>query len=145
MSRPEHARKATTGLRFECTQCGKCCTRRGKYAHVYLNTDEIRRLAAATGTSVRKFRRRYTFVDGYGWTQLQFRGDSCPFLDPGSNACTVYEARPVQCRTFPFWGGMIGARGWTREARSLCEGVGHGAVHPASAVEASIREMEEAD
>ena len=24
-------------LRFECTQCGKCCTNQVEYAHVYVN------------------------------------------------------------------------------------------------------------
>ena len=33
------------GLRFECTQCGKCCTLREDYGHVYLNRDEQKALA----------------------------------------------------------------------------------------------------
>jgi Fe-S-cluster containining protein len=125
--------------------CGKCCSRRGKYAYVYVNDDEVVALARLRGTSVRAFERAYTFVDELGWTQIRFDGEYCPFLDRTNNTCTVYEARPVQCRTFPFWGDMIDKKGWTPEAREICEGVGHGPVHPVAKVEASIREMQEAD
>jgi hypothetical protein len=137
--------KPTAGLRFECTQCGKCCTRRGKYAYVYLTDEEIRRLAQHLGISAAAFRRRHTFIDELGWTQLLFADECCPFLDRASNGCTVYEARPVQCRTFPFWTSMVDDRGWTREAHELCEGVGRGPVQPTSVVEVAMKEMQDAE
>jgi hypothetical protein len=28
----------------------------------------------------------------------------CCFLDPVDSQCTIYAARPQQCRAFPFWG-----------------------------------------
>jgi Fe-S-cluster containining protein len=145
--RPAAAGEArrTSGLRFECTMCGKCCSRRGKYAHVYLTDEEITALARLRETSERAFRKAYTFEDELGWTQIRFDDEYCPFLNRATNACTVYEARPVQCRTFPFWADMVGKNGWTAEAREICEGVGHGAVQPVAKVEASICEMQEAD
>ena len=27
----------------------------------------------------------------------------CCFLDPVDHYCTIYQQRPEQCRTFPFW------------------------------------------
>ncbi len=42
----------TEGLRFECTQCGGCCTNRGEYTHVYVSADEIRGLARLLDMSV---------------------------------------------------------------------------------------------
>jgi Fe-S-cluster containining protein len=144
-SQPQAPRKQTSGLRFECTQCGKCCMRRGKYAYVYLGDEEITRLAKTVGMTEAAFRRRYTIVDELGWTQIEFRDEYCPFLDRKSNGCTVYEARPVQCRTFPFWVDMVDERGWTAEAKTLCEGVGRGRVQPVRAVEAAMQEMLDAE
>jgi Fe-S-cluster containining protein len=125
--------------------CGKCCSQRGKYAHVYVEDDEIAALARLRGMSEPAFRQAHTFEDELGWTQIRFEGEYCPFLDRTTNGCTVYEARPVQCRTFPFWADMIGKKGWTAEAREICEGVGHGPVQPVAKVEALICEMQEAD
>jgi Fe-S-cluster containining protein len=43
----------------------------------------------------------------YGRLSLQERlrdGEyHCCLFDPFTNRCLVYEARPEQCRTFPFW------------------------------------------
>ena len=61
-------------LRFECTQCGKCCSNRGEYAYVYVNPDETAALAEFLGLSLRSFKRRYTFIDEDGWRQLNFTG-----------------------------------------------------------------------
>ena len=49
------------------------------------------------------------------------------FLDGAR--CTVYEARPSQCRTFPFWSENLGPKGWTAEVRKDCEGLGRGRRH----------------
>ncbi len=121
--------KPTGDLRFECTECGHCCTRRGEHAHVYVNRAEVGALARWLGTTVSAFRIRYTFGDEEGWTQIRFEGDRCPFLEPETNRCRVYPARPVQCGTFPFWSNLVENGRWTDQARELCEGVGQGPCH----------------
>jgi uncharacterized protein len=133
------------GLRFECTGCGACCTARGDYAHVYLNPEEAADLAREVKLPVREFRRRYTFVDEYGYTQLRFDDATCVFLDRKTLRCTVYGARPTQCRTFPFWRGLVDKGRFTPEARALCEGIGRGPAHRLEDVEARMLEMELAD
>ena len=143
MRRP--AGRTATGLRFECTGCGDCCRVRGQYAHVYLNTEEVRALADFHGMSVRRFKRRFTFVDAEGWRQLAFEGDRCVFLDSQSQRCTVYAARPIQCRTFPFWRELVDDGEWTREARRTCEGVGRGRLYSIVEAESRMAEMELSD
>lgn len=119
--------RATTEelLRFECTQCGLCCTARGDYAHVYVDEKECKSLARFLRLSLQDLKRRFTFVDDDGWRQLRFEQGGCVFLD-AKGRCRVYLARPSQCRTFPFWPELIRRDRWTRHARRLCEGVGRG-------------------
>jgi Fe-S-cluster containining protein len=136
---------AKGGLRFECTGCGGCCTARGEYAHVYLNRDELRQLADHFALTTAEFRKRYTFKDDEGYTQLRFHDQTCVFLERGTQRCTVYPARPTQCRTFPFWRGMIDKGRFTAEARELCEGIGRGPIVSADEAEVRMREMELAD
>jgi Fe-S-cluster containining protein len=136
---------AERGLRFECTQCGKCCWTRGEYSHVYLTPDDLAALAAAVGLSVAETRKRYTFRDENGWTELDFSGGRCVMLDEKTNLCTVYESRPTQCRTFPFWPEMIRRGGWTAEAKRICEGVGNGRVVPKEEAAARLAAQKKAD
>ena len=41
----------------------------------------------------------------------------CVFLDP-TGQCSIYDVRPVQCRTYPFWPSLVGD-----QASWECEGV----------------------
>lgn len=51
--------------------------------------------------------------------------DCILWLDGG---CSVYEARPVQCRTYPFWQGIVDdAASWEAEAKD-CPGIGTGSI-----------------
>ena len=134
-----------SGLRFECTQCGRCCRNNGEFAHVYLNREEVVALADFLGLRPSVFRRRHTFKDEYGWTQLRTSGPRCPFLDDDNGTCTVYEARPTQCRTFPFWRETIRDGEWTQEVRENCEGVGRGRLYSIQEAEVLMREMDEAE
>lgn len=135
----------SAGLRFECTRCGMCCTHRNGYAHVYLNRDEVKALAEHLELSVRAFKRRYTFVDEYGWTQLETEGERCVFLDPDTMRCNVYEARPTQCRTFPFWRDNVRDGRWTADVRRHCEGIGRGRLYTIEEAEVRMVEMEESE
>jgi hypothetical protein len=132
-------------LRFECTGCGKCCTQRGEYAHVYVDAREIETLAAFLGLSPSRVRRSHTVVDELGWRQLRFHEGRCAFLDPDTQRCTVYAARPVQCRTFPFWPELVGPDGWRDELRQLCEGVDRGDVVSSEIVASALGEMDAYD
>ena len=132
------------GLRFECTQCGECCKFRGEYAYVYLNRHEVRDLAEFLELGVEQFRRLYTFVDEDGWTQLSTDKGTCVFLDE-QGRCGVYEARPTQCRTFPFWRDFVKDGEWTDEVRSLCEGIGRGRLYTIEEAEDHMLVQEASD
>lgn len=139
------AKPAERGLRFECTQCGKCCWTRGAYSHVYMTQEDLGNLAAALKLPVAETRERYTFRDENGWMELDFQGGRCVMLDEKTNLCRVYESRPTQCRTFPFWPEMISRGGWTAEAKRICEGVGKGNVVPKDVVAQRMADQKKAD
>ncbi len=133
------------GLKFECTECGECCLVRGDYAYVYLNEEESARLAEFLGIEKTEFRERYTFRDRLGWTQLEFRGDRCVFLEEEGKRCTVHPARPTQCRTFPFWREFVVDGRWTERVAAMCEGIGRGPSHSSEEAERQMLEQEVSD
>ena len=112
------------GLRFECTRCGACCRNHGEYAYVYLMPPEVRALADHLGLDEATFLERWCERDE-GWTVLRMDSPRCPFLSE-AGTCTVYPARPMQCRTWPFWEeNLRSAETWARAA-TICPGIGRG-------------------
>ena len=142
--RKRYRRAAMSELRFECTECGQCCRQRGVYAYVYVNEEECERLASHLGLTPAAFNKKHTFIDEDGWRQLSMDDQDCRFLDP-EGRCTVYEARPVQCRTFPFWRELVGRSGFKAEAGRICEGVGRGRRYGEAEAETLMAAKERAD
>lgn len=88
-----------------CDACGgRCCT--GESGNIFVNTDEIAALASLLKMDVEMFISDYLIKKGYKYSlKERVVGVSydCVFFDRASNGCQVYMARPLQCRTFPFW------------------------------------------
>jgi Fe-S-cluster containining protein len=125
------------GVRFACQGSGRCCVSRGDYGYVYLTLEDRRRLARTLGIPTRQFTREYCAkTDGY--FHLRDTGPECLFLE--AERCTVYEGRPTQCRTWPFWPENMGARAWTAIA-AFCPGVGQGPVVAVETIEQLLREQ----
>ncbi len=125
------------GLRFECQPgCGWCCTRHDGHDFVYLDPEDVWRLALALGLSAAELRRRHT-VRGPGWTALRMAESACPFLDGGR--CRVHAARPAQCRTFPFWPENLRSPTAWRALRASCPGMGRGRLWSLAAIRSARR------
>jgi Fe-S-cluster containining protein len=141
----EHAEEPpwfAAGLRFKCTGCGKCCT--GSSGSVYLSQSDLERLAAHFRQPVGAFVRRYTRLN-HGRRALidQPGAGDCVFLK--GKACTVYDARPTQCRTYPWWfGNLRDPESWL-EAAEVCEGIDHPAATLVPASEILEQAWVEAD
>ena len=128
------------GLRFACQATGKCCLNRGEYAYVYVSDDEIRRLATLLELTASVFKKRYAEPQDGSWV-LRSRDDACIFLEHGR--CGVYQARPVQCATWPFWQENMEERVWREEVAPFCAGVGRGALYSAEKIEALVQRTDE--
>jgi Fe-S-cluster containining protein len=125
-------------LRFSCTQCGKCCMTAGDY-YVYLTETESEAIRNHLQLSQGWFRRRYLarLTDGE-LVLASGDDDRCIFLDEAGQ-CRIYSARPLQCKSYPFWPELAGnARAWISEARR-CEGINQGAVIPASTIRRQVQ------
>jgi len=122
---------AGPGLRFSCTMCGNCCT--GPEGYVLFSEDEGKAIAARLGISFDEFIREYTKKTPLGRSLAEKRtsfGLDCIFLDrekiPGKAVCGVYEDRPAQCRTWPFWSEIIASRQTWERTKRTCPGIDKG-------------------
>lgn len=114
------------GIRFECQGSGRCCVSRGEFGFVYMNIDDRRRAARTLKMTASAFTRRYcTKTDGHVHLK-DGPGPDCLFLE--GTRCAIYEGRPTQCRTWPFWPEVMSPKAWKSEVAAYCPGVGKGRV-----------------
>mgnify|MGYP002777630827 CR=1 FL=1 len=132
------------GLRFSCTMCGNCCS--GPEGYVLVSDDEADALAKRLGLDTQAFLDRFTRDTPAGRSlteKITSFGNDCVFLDrtslPGRAICGVYEDRPRQCRTWPFWSSLLHSeRHWNR-AKRVCPGIDHGPLHEPDEIRARRR------
>jgi Fe-S-cluster containining protein len=87
-----------------CERCGgKCCT--GESGYIWVDEGEIAAICAILGISREEFAQKYAQKVNFRYTLKEVNapsGFACVFF--GADArCTIYDARPKQCRSFPFW------------------------------------------
>ena len=129
-----------TALPFDCTACGKCCKTKGS---VWMSPEEVTNASALLGISAVAFVDRYashTIQDDPDvaaatttmttttppWAKLTNNSEQhCVFLK--DNLCQIYQARPIQCSTYPFWPNIMkSATSWNREVRLSDDQTAHG-------------------
>jgi uncharacterized protein len=132
------------GLSFSCTQCGNCCT--GGPGYVWISKVELERLAVHLGLDVATTLKRYCHkpVGGGGRISLkEIRTEGglhdCIFLtkdERGKRGCSIYPVRPLQCRTWPFWDGLLASREAWDKAGQKCPGMDNGRAYTLEEIEA---------
>ena len=86
-----------------------------------------------------EFEEQYVRQVGVRKSLIEYPNGDCVFFDRETRHCQVYDHRPRQCRTWPFWQSNISSpQAW--EAASLaCPGCGQGRVLNVQEIEASRR------
>ena len=116
------------GLRFECTQCGDCCS--GAEGYVWVNQAEIDSMAERVGLTPLDFERSYVKRVGVRRSLKERQNGDCVLLDEETRKCTAYEQRPRQCKTWPFWDSNLRSKKAWEEAAEACPGCNKGTVVP---------------
>jgi Fe-S-cluster containining protein len=111
------------GLSFACTRCGACCT--GAPGFVWMNAEEIARLAEYRGETLDQFSHAFVRRVGPRYSLKEKPGGDCIFWDRKSG-CTVYSARPAQCQTWPFWPENVKTSEAWQNVMTVCPGAGRG-------------------
>lgn len=128
------------GVQFECQGSGKCCTSHGEFGFVFLTLADRRKMAKFLKMSTPAFTRKYCEKHGGVWHLIEKKDQpDCMFLK--NKRCSIYEARPMQCRTWPFWPEVMGAKEWNTEVKSFCPGVGKGRVIPAEEIKVALKKQ----
>jgi len=126
------------GLRFACTGCGHCCS--GGPGYVWVTPADIARIADTLKMPIEAVARQYVRSVDNAFCLTEKVGYDCIFLerpDAHTTRCRIYEVRPTQCRTWPFWNANLkSADAWKRASQS-CPGMRatEGKVFPLAEIE----------
>lgn len=102
-------KKETYNFGFDpkgCDSCaGNCCI--GESGYIWISIKEMESLANHLNLSLEDLKFRYLNKITYKYSikevQLSSNNFACCFFDLEKKQCSIYDVRPVQCRTFPFW------------------------------------------
>ncbi|MBW2736867.1 MAG: YkgJ family cysteine cluster protein, partial [Deltaproteobacteria bacterium] len=92
--------------------------------YVWVSPQELQAMADALDLDTETFEEAYLNRTRHRHSikEIPYLGGfRCAFFDPTKTQCSIYEVRPVQCRTFPFWECFRGNIG---EVEKECPGVG---------------------
>jgi Fe-S-cluster containining protein len=116
------------GLRFSCKRCSACC--RGGPGFVFLSRADAENIAKSLDMRLEEFTQAYCrWIDwdgGNGEKRLSLKEKTsldCVFWKDG---CLIYQNRPIQCKTYPFWASMLGSEEEWLCITSGCPGAGSG-------------------
>ncbi len=127
------------GLRFECKRCSSCC--RFDPGYVFLSYRDLDRLVEAGGVERKEFLQLYcraVYMNGvYRLSLKEKKNFDCIFWEDGG--CRLYEARPLQCRSFPFWSDYIKKQGAWMKLEASCPGINHGPIHSKEEIEGWVK------
>lgn len=92
-------------------------------------------MAKAIGHSVDDFEDIYVRKIGIRKTLKELPNYDCVFLDDQTRKCQLYDARPTQCKTWPFWDSNLRTReDWERTCQE-CPGSGQGKLYSLESIE----------
>jgi len=128
------------GLNFTCSQCGDCCT--GAPGTVWVSDDEMLEIAEYLDKPIGEIRLFHTRIIRGRVSLTEFANGDCTFFDGRTRKCTVYAARPIQCRTWPFWDSHLATpEAWERVC-DKCPGAGQGAFFSLEQIEERASRIE---
>lgn len=124
----ESLTKKTEGYGFmfngsACSLCeGLCCRRESGY--VWVKKADILRISNFLGIDPKVLMNDYLVKVGrrFSIREIKFKDEfPCIFFDMACKKCLIYQVRPNQCRTFPFWEEFMEKAGCP--APDYCPGV----------------------
>tara|TARA_B100001123_G_scaffold376189_1_gene442690 strand:- start:249 stop:689 length:441 start_codon:yes stop_codon:yes gene_type:complete len=127
-----------SGTRFECQGSANCCISRGSYGYVFLSKKDLSRLSKFFKITLQNFKLFFCqYTDNFIHLKEIRKNGECIFLK--DKKCTVYKARPTQCRTWPFWPENMKSKVWNSEVINFCPGIGKGKFYSNKEIDKLIK------
>lgn len=126
---------------------GKCCT--GASGFIFITKDDVLNISKKLEMEPEKFMKKYArWVPNLKkWSLIEKSlGEDfhCFFLSNGKT-CDIYDVRPTQCKTYPYWPGVMKSEESWRDESIGCEGmrVPEAPLNSVEKILSTLKEQEE--
>ncbi len=126
------------GIRFECSGCGNCCT--GAPGYVWITEKDIESMARFLGIREREFLKRYTRKARGRISLIELPDYDCSFFNR-KKGCSIYDVRPPQCRTYPFWPEFLKNKQLFKDGTCECSGIDKGRLWTCEEIKAQAAKV----
>lgn len=124
-------------LRFECqTDCFRCCLKPGL---VYFDRDDIKNAAQYLECTPAEFKSAYLKRDSGGWVLEVDDDQPCRFLT--TKGCGIHDAKPKQCRAYPFWKENLVNRNTWKLVGGFCPGIDRGPMVAVETIQSLLKKF----
>jgi hypothetical protein len=110
-------------INFSCTRCSNCC--RHEPGAVFLTKSDVKAISSHlqmdTLTFLKKCCRPVERSGSMIASLLEKVNYDCLFWN---NGCIIYEDRPMQCRTYPYWPMIVESNLVLESEKGRCPGIG---------------------
>ncbi|MBP7552280.1 MAG: YkgJ family cysteine cluster protein [Spirochaetes bacterium] len=110
-------------LDFSCQRCSNCC--RLEPGAVFLTQEDAENISEILNLSLNDFLTKYCREIYKGEIPVvalkEKKNYDCILWN---NGCTVYNARPIQCRTYPYWPYIVESKEYIDLEKRRCKGIG---------------------
>ncbi len=91
---------------FKCMNCGKCCS--AFYSQINVTVGDLIRISGFLEKPISYILKNFVGINPFGDpenpTKFSYEpGINMPCLLRKNERCSIYEARPLNCRLFPYW------------------------------------------
>jgi len=129
------------GLNFSCKRCSSCC--RYDSGFVFLSEEDLKKLTDSLDMEKDRFVKAYcrwvTSFQGIESLSLKEKPNKDCILWEASG-CSVYNARPLQCSSFPFWPSILSSQGSWKMAATGCPGMNTGELHTQETIDRWVKQ-----
>jgi len=122
-------------IRFECPAgCSSCCQTADSF--VFLTESEADAIGIFLDLEPQQFREWFTQKIDDQLILTDGEQGHCVFLENGR--CLIYDVRPAQCRSYPFWPENLQSKARWRQTKDVCPGIGQGRVYSPQEIKAIV-------
>lgn len=124
-------------MHFECVGCGGCCSGPSE-GYIWVARPEVELIAKRLNLTPSELCRKYMRHVGPRMSIIEESvSKDCIFLrnSGAGKQCCIYDVRPAQCRTWPFWAeNLASPDDWNRVALR-CPGINRGRLYTYEEIE----------